>query len=281
MDLNKLIKLSKKPSLYEPGDAMMWTDPYLSKQLLKVHLDPQLDSATRKPESIRKTLNFIKSYCKDPGMHILDMGCGPGKYTEDLANQGHTVTGMDFSENSIKYARTRAKKKNLEIEYICQNYLELDDINRYELIIMIFGDFGVLIPGDREILLNKIYNALTPGGTLIFDVLNDRNLEEKFPEDQAWSVKEGGFWRKDKYLELINGFHYPENNVYLMQHSIMDEEENIVRYRFWTHYFNSKILVPELLEYGFENIESNNKVLPESDVWNGENVTFYKMNKPV
>ena len=280
MNFNKLTELSKKPLLYEPGDAMMWTDPYISKQLLKMHLDPEVDSATRKSESILKTLNFIKGYCEIPGMQILDLGCGPGIYTEKLAKDGYQVTGMDISENSIEYARSDAVKNNLDIEYICQNYLELDVHNRYDLIIMIYTDFGVLLPDDRDVLLKKIYNALVPGGTFIFDVVNDRNLDDKFPGAQAWTVTEGGFWRPHKYLELINGFHYPENNVYLMQHSIMDENDRLVRYRFWTHYFNKETLIPELSDHGFENIECFENVLPAGDTWNGDNVSFYSLNKP-
>ena len=280
MNFKKLSEILKKPPLYEPGDAMMWTDPYISKQLLKMHLDPEFDSATRKPESIRRTLNFIKGYCKNPAMQILDLGCGPGIYTKKLAEDGHHVTGMDISKNSIEYARSQATKNNLQIDYICQNYLELDMSNQFDLIIMIFTDFGVLIPGDRDALLSKIYSALIPGGVFIFDVLNDNNLDDKFPGEKAWTVKEGGFWRPDKYLELINGFHYPENNVYLMQHSIMDEKENLVRYRFWTHYFNAKTLVPELSEHGFENIECFENILPDSNIWNGDNVSFYSIRKP-
>ena len=280
MNFNRLTELSQKPVLYEPGDAMMWTDPYISKQLLKAHLDPEIDSATRKPESIRKTISFIMRYCKNPGMKILDLGCGPGLYTEKLAERGHQVTGMDFSENSIEYARSQARKNNLQIDYICQNYLTLDIRNRYDLIIMIFCDFGVLLPDDRDTLLKKIYNGLVPGGTFIFDVINDKNLDDKFPGEKAWTVSEGGFWRPHKYLELINGFHYPENHVFLMQHSIMDEKDNLTRYRFWTHYFDKETLIPELTDHGFENIESKTNILPEGNVWNGENITFYKMNKP-
>jgi len=280
MNFNKLTELSKKPKLYEPGDAMMWTDPHISKQLLKIHLDPEIDSATRKPESIRRTLNFIKGYCKNKGMEILDLGCGPGMYTERLAKDGHLVSGMDISENSIEYARSQAMKNNLQIDFICQNYLELDVLNRYDLIIMIYTDFGVLIPDDRDTLLNKIYNALVPGGTFIFDVLNDKNLDDKFPGEQAWTVTEGGFWRPHKYLELINGFHYPEDHVYLMQHSIMDEKDRLVRYRFWTHYFNKETLIPELSDHGFEDIECFENVLPAGDTWNGDNVSFYSLKKP-
>jgi SAM-dependent methyltransferase len=280
MNINKLTELSEKPGLYEPGDAMMWTDPYISKQLLKAHLDPEIDSATRKPESIRKTISFIMGYCKKQGMEILDLGCGPGLYTEKLAEGGHRVTGLDFSENSIEYARSQARKNNLQIDYICQNYLTLDLRDRFDLIIMIFCDLGVLLPEDRNVLLKKIYNALAPGGVFIFDVINDKNLDDKFPGEKAWTVSEGGFWRPHKYLELINGFHYPENHVYLMQHSIMEENDRLVRYRFWTHYFNKEKLIPELSDYGFENIECFENVLPAGDTWNGDNVSFYSLNKP-
>lgn len=281
MDINKLFKAFVKPAVYEPGDAVMWTDPYIARQLLEIHLNPDIDAASRKPQSIEKTLEFIDKSCINPGMQILDMGCGPGIYTEKIAAKGHHVTGVDFSENSIDYARKTASLNKSNVEYICQNYLELDFLEKFDLILMIYTDLGVLVPDDREILLDKIFAALKPGGIFIFDVLNDKNLEEKFPEQQSWNVSEGGFWREQPYLELINGFHYREEKVFLRQHTIVDKTENYIKYRFWTNYFNATNLIPILAGHGFENIESNDNVLPKSDIWNGENVSFYKMNKPV
>lgn len=280
MDFQKLFQSSVKPVLYEPGDAKMWTDPYISQQLLKIHLDPNIDAASRKPESIKRTLEFIYNFCNKSGIHILDLGCGPGIYTKEIAARGHEVTGMDFSENSIAYAKKQASINNQNIEYICQNYLELDYVEKFDLITMIYADFGVLIPVERERLLQNIFTALKPGGMFIFDVLNDKNLEIKFPDHKSWNVSLGGFWRELPYLELINGFHYEAEHVYLKQHTIIDQAEICTKYRFWTHYFNSTAIITMISDYGFENIDLYDNVLPESDIWNGDNVTFCKTNKP-
>ncbi len=37
MKLNKILNANNKPQLFKKGTAEMWTDPYISKQLLEVH----------------------------------------------------------------------------------------------------------------------------------------------------------------------------------------------------------------------------------------------------
>jgi len=160
MDLRKLKIAIQKPKLYEKADSVMWTDKYISKQLLKAHLDPEIDAASRIKQSIDNTVNFISKHCNKSYLNILDLGCGPGIYTEKFAELGHQVTGVDFSENSIAYAKKQAKEKKLNIKYICKNYLELDYENRFDLILIIYTDFGVLIPKERDRLLLNIFKAL-------------------------------------------------------------------------------------------------------------------------
>jgi len=280
MNFKELIRIDQKPALYAPGDAVMWTDEYISQQLLKMHLDPETDSASRKPDSIKKTIAFILRFCQKEKMDICDLGCGPGIYAEKLALIGHNVTGIDFSKNSIAYAKKHAVEKKLDIDYRCENYLSLDDHEKYDLIMMIYTDFGVLIPKERDQLLSVVFKALKPGGIFLFDVLNDKNLEEKFKDQRSWKVADGGFWRDHPYLELVQEIHYQDDHVFLKQHSIIDDDNTCTTYRFWTHYYNEHTLRPILDSKDFVHIECFDRVLPESDIWNGENVTFYKLNKP-
>ena len=179
MDFNYLKKYLLKPGLYEPGDATMWTDEHISKELLKIHLNPELDLATRKPEGISRTMEFITKHCHKLYMDVLDLGCGPGIYAEKLSLLGHQVTGVDFSRNSIQYAEEQSREKHLEIRYLCRNYLELDFHGQFDLVMLIYTDFGVLLPEERDKMLDMAYRSLKPGGILLFDVINDRNMEQK------------------------------------------------------------------------------------------------------
>jgi len=130
-------------------------------------------------------------------------------YAELMAERGHKVTGVDFSKNSIEYARSEATKKNLDIEYINLNYLELLEENKYDLVMMVFTDFGVLIPEARKTLLQNVHRALKPGGTFIFDVLSDKDIETKVAE-KSWGVEERGFWKDRPHLYSFSTLYYPK-----------------------------------------------------------------------
>lgn len=277
--MKELVKLGLRPDLYEKGTAVMWTDPYISKQLLHVHLNPDVDLASRKYATIERTTEWVLARASMEQMNILDLGCGPGLYSERYAKKGHRVTGVDFSENSIEYAIREAENKGLAITYLNQNYLELEvPPDHFDLVTLIYTDLGPLLPPEREQLLANIKTALKPGGMLIFDVLNDKNLESKV-SPKNWEVAEKGFWREGPHLALSESFLYKEEKVILNQHIVLEEGGTDV-YRFWTHFFSHDDLVGILSPFNLTEIQFYEDVLPEGDLWNGDNVTFCVSLKP-
>jgi 2-polyprenyl-3-methyl-5-hydroxy-6-metoxy-1,4-benzoquinol methylase len=279
MKIELIKKISNKPQLYEKGSSVMWTDPYISKQLLKLHINPENDVASRSQVKIEKIINWILERTDNPQMKILDLGCGPGLYAELLAQKGHSITGVDYSENSIQYAITQAKEKKLNIEYLKKNYLDLDFHNQFDLVILIYLDFCVLTPKERDKVLQNIYRALKKGGLFICDVVNERNIDKK-TISQAWEVQESGFWKNTPYIALTNGYHYPEEKVLANHHIVIGEHDTVDTYIFWSHYYEKEDLVQILESKGFTDIENYENVLPDSDdCWNGENVTFYVSRK--
>jgi 2-polyprenyl-3-methyl-5-hydroxy-6-metoxy-1,4-benzoquinol methylase len=179
MNIERIKKLSNKPQLYEKGSSVMWTDPYISKQLLELHINPENDVASRSQVKIERIISWILERSDKPRMNILDLGCGPGLYTELIAQKGHSIVGIDYSENSIQYAIRQANEKQLNIEYLNKNYLDLDFDNRFDLVILIYLDFCVLLPNERDKVLENIYKALKKDGLFICDVVNERNIEQK------------------------------------------------------------------------------------------------------
>lgn len=273
MELHKIIEATKRPDVYSKGTAQMWVDEYISARLLEVHLNPDIELASRKETTIEKTVEWILDKVVGDGMDILDLGCGPGLYAEKLARKGHSVTGMDFSTNSIRHARESAAQKELNITYLQQNYLDLQDENRYGLIIMIFTDFGVLLPDEREKLLARIYRALKPGGKFLFDVLN-----ENFPIQEAgsrsWESSSKGFWREGPYLALTESMYYEKQRVTLTQHVVIDESHEVDVYRFWIHTFSHADLENLLSSHNFRTTKCYDRLIPGCDMYRSEDVTF-------
>jgi SAM-dependent methyltransferase len=279
MNFELIKKLANKPNLYDKGISVMWTDPYISKQLLDLHLSPDNDAASRSKEKIENISNWILKQSEKPKMKILDLGCGPGLYAELLAKRGHSITGVDFSENSIQYATKQAEEKQLDIEYLNQNYLDLDFDSQFDLVILIYLDFCVLLPHERDRVLGIIYKSLKKGGQFIFDVVNEKNIEKK-TLSSSWEVQKKGFWKPTPYLALTKGYHYPEAKVLAEHHIVIGEDDNIDTYLFWSHYYENDQMLTMLASKGFINIINHENVLPESnDFWNGENITFYTAHK--
>lgn len=279
MKLSDIIEYSAKPPVYEKGTAEMWTDEYISKQLLDVHLSNETDLASRKKSTIVSTVNWILAHAENKKLKILDLGCGPGLYAELLAEKGHKVTGVDFSANSIDYAQKSAKEKNLKIKYIHENYLKFEMAKEtFDFVIFIYADLGVLHPDDQKKMLSSIYKALKPGGILIFDVLNDKKLEKKITP-KSWEVCKKGFWRPNSYLVLSESFFYEQEKVILYQHLVYDEENGLETYRFWTHFYSDEDLSELLSEQSFRRFRFYKNVLPEGELFSGNKVTFCKVIK--
>lgn len=280
MNIPDIFLKTAKPKIYEKGTSFMWTDEHISKQLLEIHLNPDLDLGSRKKSTIEKTANWILNTQKEKGkLNILDLGCGPGLYTEIFAKAGHNVTGIDISKNSIGYAKKSAKDKGLDITYLNASYLEtVLEPETYDLIVLIYTDLGVLSPIERETLLEMIFRTLKKGGTFIFDVLKDRDIEKKI-SPKIWEVKYGGFWKESPYLSLSESFLYKEEKVILYQHAIVDTKENIETYRFWTHFFSQTDVQRMLDTHGFMDVKFREDILPEGDIWDGANVIFAMASK--
>jgi len=280
MNLKDIITNVNKPSLYEKGTHNMWTDPYISEQLQEVHLNPEFDLASRKVTSIESTVKWIleqSSSIVEP-MTILELGCGPGLYTERIAALNHNVTGIDFSNRSLQTARQRAQKSGLTIEYICGNYLELDlGMDKYDLIFIIFTDFCVLNPVEQDVLLKSIFQALKKGGLFLFDVNHPIRIEQKVGI-RSWEAEEKGFWRDRPYLSLHDSFPFLEDKAILEQHLVLTEEECRI-YRFWTRFFDDEDLKSLLAPHGFEGFEFFTDILEDDGLWNGDNVLFCKAVK--
>jgi len=255
MIISELLKYVTKPEIFQEGTSKFWDDEHISKGLLEAHLNPEVEASSRKHDFIDKSVQWIYEIASPVRFSkLLDLGCGPGLYAEKFCNQGYEVTGIDFSIRSINYAKEKAKVENKDVKYIYKNYLDIDYNTEFDLITLIYCDFGVFSDFERDLLLQKVYHALKSGGKFIFDVFTPNNYEGK-KESNKWYLNDGsGFWKPDTHITLESHYIY-ENNVRLNQYIVIDKEEKMDVFRIWDHSYTRDSIIDVASKIGFKNIE--------------------------
>ncbi len=255
MRLENISKYFQKPKLFADSTSSFWDDPHISEQMLTAHLDSKQDAASRKHKTIDESVDWItKKLGLGKGDKVLDLGCGPGLYCRRFARKGLKVTGMDYSKRSIQYATEYPQQNRLNIDYIHGNYLAIDYGQDFDLIVLIYYDFGVLPNQDRDLLLRKIHRFLKPGGFFVFDVYTTCH-HDPIAESRLWSFQKSGFWRPIPHLLLSEVFKYPESNVLLDQYVVIDDDSRIDAYRTWDQAYSIKSIRRLLAKNNFSDLE--------------------------
>lgn len=253
--MENLTKHMQKPKLFTKSTAPFWDDPHISEQMLKAHLDPESDVASRKHETIDRSVEWIvKELNLRKGSTILDLGCGPGLYCTRLAEKDLKVTGIDYSRRSIQYAEKYAALNKLEITYIHKDYLTIDYNDTFDIVTLIYYDFDVLSGQDRDLLLCKIHKSMKPGGYFIFDVFTPK-YHDSVKEERTWKYEEKGFWRPIPYLLLTEKIKYPKHNVLLTQYFVLDSNSRFDTYRIWDHAYTKHSISQVLSNGGFHAMQ--------------------------
>ncbi|OUL32631.1 class I SAM-dependent methyltransferase [Nostoc sp. 106C] len=123
---------------------------------------------------------------------IVDLGCGSGLSAQEFTKAGYRVLGIDISESMIAIARERSPNAEFRIGSLFEVNIPLCNAvtSISECLNYLFDP-----KSDRQTLINlfqRIYNALVPGGVLIFDIAEPRQVTEKitkgFTEGKDWVV---------------------------------------------------------------------------------------------
>jgi len=247
-------KYLTKPELYAPGTDNFWDDEHISKGLLEAHLDPDLDAATRKHDFLNRSVDWI-SKVAPPSQYrfLLDLGCGPGLYAERFSRAGYIVTGVDMSRRSIAYAKEQSLRNGSRIDYLCRDYLSIDYVELFDVVTLIYCDYGALSRKDRIVLLEKVYQALKPGGKFIFDVFTPQMRKK---ESRSWHFSgKGGFWSEKPYLCLEAVYQYDDEDSTELRRYIVMTEDAVKCYNIWDHFFTREALLSEARGIGFNAFE--------------------------
>jgi SAM-dependent methyltransferase len=166
------------------------------------------------PEHTTAEADFlIKNLKCAPGTHLLDVPCGNGRLTFELANRGYRVTGVDIAEEFIEEARSRATDVpnppahaggtdfSASVEFILGDMRNIEGVGVYDGAFCFGNSFGFLEYADMEKFLAGVAHALKPGARFI--VNTGMAAESVLPDFEEQSCHEMGdivMSIKERYL---------------------------------------------------------------------------------
>jgi len=152
------------------------------------------------------------------GSTVLDLGCGIGRHTKELARRGFKVTGVDITRLYLDKARIEAKQEDLNIEYIQDDMRKFKMNNKFDAVINLCTSglsYFENIEEDRQVIRNAC-DSLKPGGLFVTHTHGKEILARIF-QARDWREKDGVYlllqrtvkynwsWMENDYTVIKNG----------------------------------------------------------------------------
>lgn len=228
--------------------------------------------------SYEKTAEYISDILTENGIKegiLLDLACGTGTMSVQMAKRGYDVIGIDNSPEMLSEAREKAYEAGKDILFLCQDMCDIDLYGTVECTVCLLDSLNHLESEEELLAAFKGVSLFTvPGGLFIFDV----NTEYKH-----------------KYVLGDNTFVYDNEDVYCVWQNEYDDESKAVEifldffeeenglYRRSSEYFTERAFSDEtikrlLKESGFSHIKVYGE-LSKNDPSETEERVFYVARK--
>lgn len=163
--------------------------------------------------------NLIKFLNPEENSFVLDLACGKGRHSLYLNKKGLNVTGIDLSEESIRYA---SQFENDTLSFFIHDMRRLFRINYFDYIFNLFTSFGYFEKeNDNAEVVESAAKGLKKDGSLIIDFMNTTKVLNELKKEEVKSSGEidfkisrsveNGFIVKDiRFSDSGKDFHFRE-----------------------------------------------------------------------
>ena len=195
--------------------------------------------------------NEIKKFEKTQTSLVLDLGCGTGKITFALREKGYDMTGVDFSDDMLSFAREECINKNInDILWLCQDMRAFELYGTVDACVCTLDCINYLTKfDDVKKCFSLVHNYLIPDGLFIFDINTPYRFENVYANNDY--ILEDG----NALLAWRNNYN-PKSKICNFYLSVFAENKNGTYTRFdevqKEKCYSKKQIEAALISCGFE-----------------------------
>jgi len=145
---------------------MAWYEDFFDSWYLKYWIQPITAERTR-----REVDAIIRHLDLRTDSKILDLCCGQGRHSLDLARRGYqNIIGMDLSPTLLEACRTQSAREGLSLHFLQGDMRQIPFSAEFDGIFNFYTAFGYFEQDeDNQAVLNAVGKALKPGGRFLLD----------------------------------------------------------------------------------------------------------------
>ena len=138
------------------------------------------------------------------GSSILDLCCGHGRHSVELAKRGYRVTGQDLSEVFLGHARAAAAGEGVDVRWIEGDMRSIPFEGEFDAVINMFTAFGYLESEeeDQEVL-RQVHKAIKPGGVFLLEIMQREWLMRHFAPSDVMRHADGLIVLEERDFDLL------------------------------------------------------------------------------
>jgi len=184
----------------------------------------------------------------DPGAHVLDLCCGVGRHSLELARRGFQVTGVDRTRLYLDRASKQAEAEGLKVEFVQSDMRDFCRPDAFDAVVNMFTSFGYFEDpeDDRQVALN-VCRSLRSGGVFLIDMMGKEILARIFRERD---------WYEENGMLILEERKITRNWSWMENHWIMFKDNNRAELRLSQRLYSAVELASLLTECGFVHIDA-------------------------
>ena len=150
------------------------------------------------------------------GATVLDLPCGVGRHSLELARRGYRVTCVDRTSAYLQVARDKAAAEGLDVEWIQADMREFVRPEAFDVALNLFTSFGYFqdLEADRRVVAN-LFRCLRPGGVLVMEMMGKEVLARIFVPRDWQELPDGSIFLQER--KVVQDWSWMENRWILVK----------------------------------------------------------------
>jgi SAM-dependent methyltransferase len=174
----------------------VWHEQDLFWQTVPLFDQEHLEAAPAEVDAFITLLGIV------PPAAVLDLCCGVGRHSLELARHGFQVTGVDRTAAYLQTARQRANAEGLDAEWIEADMRAFVRGEAFDVAINLYTSFGYFEdPAEDRLVVDNLYRSLKPGGALVMELMGKEVLARVFQPRDWVELPDGTLFLQERKVD--------------------------------------------------------------------------------